>query len=137
VAIEASAPAAAQQGVSVRTAGGDAEPLRVGADRELVARALQPILENAIRHARSSVAVRFERSDGDVLLHVEDDGDGIDGADTEAIFTPGASASGGAGLGLPLARRLARSAGGDVGVRERDNGAPVGAHLVLRLPAVA
>jgi signal transduction histidine kinase len=136
-AIEASASPAAKRGVEVTMASVSPGPLRVGADSELVSRALQPLLENAIRHARASVTVRIDRSDGEVLLHVEDDGDGIVDGDAEAIFAPGATASGGAGLGLPLARRLARSAGGDVTAAPRANGAPGGGHVVLRLPAVA
>jgi nitrogen-specific signal transduction histidine kinase len=56
-----------------------------------------------------------------------DDGGGVAPADAERIFEPGVSGTGGAGLGLPLARRLARAAGGDVLV--------VDGHFELRLPA--
>lgn len=136
-AIEASAATAEQKGLRVTLVGEAAEPLRVGAETELVSRALQPLLENAIRHARTSVTLRVDPIDGDVLLHVEDDGDGIAAADAEGIFTPGATDSGGAGLGLPLARRLARSAGGEVTALPRVNGARGGGHVVLRLPVVA
>jgi signal transduction histidine kinase len=67
-----------------------------------------------------------------VLLHVEDDGDGVDPEDREAIFTPGhTSAPGGAGLGLALSRRLAHSVGGEVGERGNGHG-----HFVLSLPRV-
>jgi signal transduction histidine kinase len=95
-----------------------------------VEQALQPLLANAVRHARVVVTVQLERDDGHVLVHVLDDGEGIDPDEVEHVFAPGNSASGGAGLGLPLARRLARAAGGDV-VAMAGNGG----HLVLRLPA--
>lgn len=108
---------------------GLATPLRVGAEQQLVVQALAPLLDNAIRHARSRVLVRLERDGSDVLVHVEDDGDGITPDQSETVFAPGVSSSGGAGLGLPLARRLARSAGGDVTTS-------TGGDVVLRLPAV-
>jgi signal transduction histidine kinase len=136
VAVEAAAPAAQRHGLKV-TIAEEASPLRVGADSQLVMQALQPLLENAVRHALSIVSVRVESADGYVLLHVQDDGDGIAAADVDSIFAPGASGSGSAGLGLPLARRLARSCGGDVTVEARGNGGHAGGHVVLRLPAVA
>jgi signal transduction histidine kinase len=80
--------------------------------------------------------VRVERSDGQVLVHVVDDGAGIEPDELDRVFTPGASQSGGAGLGLPLARRLARAAGGDV-VAEAGGANGGGGHLVLRLPAAS
>jgi two-component system OmpR family sensor kinase len=129
-ALAASAPAAEGRAVRLTLADDSSEPRRVGAGEDLVSAALQPLIDNAIRHARTRVTVRVERGDGMVLVHVEDDGAGI--GDLEAIFAPGASDSGGAGLGLPLARRLARSAGGDVTALRADGG-----HVVLRLPAVA
>jgi two-component system OmpR family sensor kinase len=92
----------------------DAEPLTVGADEDVVAGALHPLLENAVRHAARDVEVRVRRDDGQVVIAVRDDGAGVGADDAERIFEPGVSAAGGAGLGLPLARRLARAAGGDV-----------------------
>jgi len=86
----------------------------VGADQELVAAALHPIIENARRHARHAVQIELARDGGDVVVSVSNDGDGIASEDAERIFAPGVSGTGGAGLGLALARRLARAAGGDV-----------------------
>jgi len=83
----------------------------VGADQELVAAVLHPILENALRHASSEVRIELAREGSDVVVSVINDGDELPDAD---IFAPGVSGTGGAGLGLPLARRLARAAGGDV-----------------------
>jgi signal transduction histidine kinase len=125
-AAEAIRPTAEQSGVSVALHD-DRPHLRVGADRDLVAQALQPLLDNGIRHARASVTVTLTRSDGDVLFIVADDGPGLD-ASVPDPFEPGTSTAGGAGLGLPLARRLARSCGGDVDT--------VNGHFELRLPAV-
>jgi signal transduction histidine kinase len=63
---------------------------------------------------------------------VRDDGPGLVDIQESDLFRPGTRGAGsaGAGLGLPLARRLARAAGGDVEYRR---GAPT--TFVLRLPA--
>src|SRR4051794_17878327 len=85
-------------------------PLAVGAGEDIVAGALHPLLENALRHAAQRVDIELAREDGEVVIAVSDDGAGIAAGDAERIFEPGVSAAGGAGLGL--ARRLARAAGG-------------------------
>jgi two-component system, OmpR family, sensor kinase len=117
---------ASDRRVVVRSA---AATLNVGAGEDVVAGALHPLLENAVRHAARDVEVSISRTDGSVLIAVDDDGPGIGAADAERIFEPGVSAAGGAGLGLPLARRLARAAGGDViAIPQR------GGRVELRLP---
>jgi two-component system OmpR family sensor kinase len=99
----------------------------VGADADLVSAALQPLVENALRHAASGVRVELTREGPEVVVAVSDDGPGVMLADVERIFAPGYSDAGGAGLGLPLSRRLARAAGGEVVV--------AGSRFELRLPA--
>jgi two-component system OmpR family sensor kinase len=102
----------------------------VAAPLGVVGAAATPLLDNAVRHARSRVQVRVTCDDRRVDVHVEDDGDGIDPARSESIFLAGHStAPDGAGLGLPLARRLAHSVGGEVRARSEDHG-----HFVLSLP---
>lgn len=102
------------------------QPLKVGVDLDFGERVLQPVIENACRYGRSRVSVSVARSDGTVAYLVQDDGPGVAEDEREAIFEPGSrghagSADGtfGAGLGLALARRLARSVAGDV-VATRD-----------------
>ncbi|MGZ4495060.1 MAG: ATP-binding protein, partial [Nocardioides sp.] len=66
-----------------------------------------------------------------VHVLVADDGPGVPEHLRHAIFEPGRTTSpDGAGLGLPLARRLARAAGGDVRLGEGP-----GAVFVVDLPA--
>jgi two-component system, OmpR family, sensor kinase len=108
-----------------------AEPMRVGAGEDVVTGALHPLLENAVRHAAERVEISVARADGEVVIAVRDDGAGIAPGDAERIFEPGVSAAGGAGLGLPLARRLARSAGGDVVAVPQPGG-----RVELRLPSL-
>jgi two-component system, OmpR family, sensor kinase len=87
--------------------------LRVGTSAVLLRRALVPVLENAVRSARrvSLVAAQQDRA---VRIRVADDGPGIEAATAARLFEPGFSTSGSSGLGLSLARRVARSAGGDL-----------------------
>lgn len=97
---------------------------------EIVRRALAPLVDNARRHARSRVWLELSAGHGHVRVAVHDDGPGVDPDLGDRVFEPGVG-GGGAGLGLPLARRLARSCGGDVVAGEGPGGC-----FVLELPAV-
>jgi signal transduction histidine kinase len=123
----------AERGVRLEIGPSD---LEVGADAEVVERLIAPLLDNAGRFARSSVTISAGRAKGRVVVLVQDDGPGIDAGEAEAIFEPGTrgrgvNGHGGAGLGLALARRLARAAGGDVSVAAGEPGAT----FVVDLPA--
>ncbi len=103
---------------------------------DVVRRALAPLVENARRHARVRVHIELSTGHGRVRVAVRDDGPGLDPALGERAFDAGVRGDGqpvdgGAGLGLSLARRLARSCGGDVTL-----GSGPGGCFVLELPAV-
>jgi two-component system, OmpR family, sensor kinase len=142
--------------VHVQSAAGGAG---VAAEPELIERALMPLLENAARFARQRVDVSIAIAANRVIFTVHDDGPGVDPAIRERIFEPGVTHSppapqpsnargslipinsqfdpihlngSGAGLGLPLARRLAHAAGGEIDCLPMDEGE--GATFVLRLP---
>jgi two-component system, OmpR family, sensor kinase len=111
--------------------------LMLGVDADTAARILQPVIENATRLAASTIRLAAVRAAGGVVVHVDDDGPGVREVECERIFEPGVrgtAAEGdghnGAGLGLALARRLARAAGGDIGVRP----APDGGHFTVWFP---
>ncbi|MFC4786450.1 sensor histidine kinase [Nocardioides sp. MAHUQ-72] len=112
--------------------------VRIAAPRDLVVRAVSPVVENAARHARTRVCLEAVVSASSVDLRVRDDGPGVDAAVRDRLFTPGAvGPGGGTGLGLGIARRVARSVGGDVDV-DVDVATPgegsEGAVFVVRLP---
>ena len=115
-----------------------AAPLSLAVDADLAERALQPVLENACRYSRSRIRVSVHQQGRTIVYLVEDDGPGVSGAEVEAIFEPGvrgaagraAQVEAGAGLGLALARRIARAAAGDV--RAEPDG---GGCFMVTLPA--
>jgi signal transduction histidine kinase len=136
-ALDAVRAAAAESGVELEfdLSGGD-PTARAAAEPKLVERMLAPLVENACRHARSRASVRIGRSGAWAEVVVEDDGPGVPAGEELAIFEPGYRGAtpdghGGAGLGLALARRLARSAGGEVSADAN----AAGGRFVVRLPA--
>lgn len=103
-------------------------------------RALQILVNligNAIRHSPDGgmVWVRAEREQGRALIVVADQGHGIDPADHERVFEKfvriDPADAGGSGLGLYIARRLARAMGGDILL---DSGLGQGARFTFVLP---
>ncbi len=66
----------------------------VGADQSLVTAALQPLVENAVRHAKRDVRVELHRAGAEVVIAVTDDGPGVAPEDAERIFAPGYSETG-------------------------------------------
>jgi signal transduction histidine kinase len=89
------------------------------------------LLDNARRHAVSSVDVRIASSSRDVLVVVSDDGPGIPLGSEERVFERFVSMDGcgGAGLGLAIARGLAIKHGGSLSYTAH--------RFVLALPALA
>jgi len=133
-AAEAGESQARQRGIALEVA----RPIprrRLAADAGFVAQALRPLIDNAIRHARSRVVIGAEDGGLVVTVTIEDDGEGMAEDDLDRIFESGVQTSGGsgAGLGLALSRRLAQSIGGTV----RAAPAARGARLVVELPAVS
>ena len=69
-----------------------------------------------------------------MVVTVTDDGPGVDASLRDSLFEPGATTTGSAGLGLALARRIARNAGGDVTSRVAARARP---DSEISLPATA
>jgi len=124
--------AAAQRLLGADVRADAAGPAVVVGDPEALARVLTNLADNARRLAgRVRLAARAEP--GQVVVEVTDDGPGVPPADRERIFERFVRQDGGggrAGLGLPIARAVARAHGGDLTCAD----SPAGARFVLRLP---
>jgi signal transduction histidine kinase len=138
-AAESCAGVARTKGVEIEVS--SREPLRrVATDSDLVERILVPVIENACRYGRSRVTITCAGRDGTVTYTVGDDGPGVTEHESERIFEPGMRGSAGrngdgvegAGLGLALARRLARAARGEVEAQPDERGG----RFTIVLPSV-
>ncbi|MGI8523339.1 MAG: sensor histidine kinase [Nocardioides sp.] len=80
--------------------------------------AVRPLLENAREHGGGEPTVSARAVGATVVVSILDNGPGVPAEDVERVFKPGHSSRAGdgpgAGLGLPLARRMARAVGADV-----------------------
>jgi two-component system sensor histidine kinase RstB len=99
------------------------------ADERLFRRALQNLIGNGLRHARSRLRIRVARRGDRIEAAIEDDGAGVPVEHRERIFEPFARlddsrsrSSGGQGLGLAIARRIAEAHGGAISVEEAVGG---------------
>ncbi|GAA3536595.1 HAMP domain-containing sensor histidine kinase [Nonomuraea rosea] len=108
----------------------------VTGDRLRLARLVTNLLDNAERHAENTVTVTV-RGNGEAVLEVLDDGAGVAPEQREVVFRRftrlDASRNrdaGGTGLGLPIAREIARTHGGTLTIEDSDTGA----RFVLRMP---
>jgi len=120
--------------------------LPVLAAPEAILRVLGNLLDNAVKWSAADDDIRVEayETDGKVVVAVEDAGPGVPDGDRERIFEwftqvdSGATRPrGGIGLGLHVARQLARAQGGELLLAtEPDSGAP-GARFELHLPLAA
>ena len=110
-----------------------------GVSAAVAERILAPLLDNARRYAAQSIVVECVHRAGGIEVSVSDDGPGVPPELGAAVFEAGRRADpadrhDGAGLGLALARRLARAAGGDLVLA--DTPGPLGgARFVVSLPA--
>ncbi|RKS74297.1 signal transduction histidine kinase [Actinomadura pelletieri DSM 43383] len=109
-------------------------PALVRGEETRLARVVRNLLDNAARHARSTVHATVRRDADTVVLTVTDDGAGVPPADRERIFDrfvrlddARTRADGGAGLGLAIVRELVTALGGTVRVTD-------GSTFTVRLP---
>ncbi|HZU18004.1 MAG TPA: ATP-binding protein [Candidatus Dormibacteraeota bacterium] len=101
--------------------------LELEADRVQAVRVLRALIVNALRFSPSAAPVEVvaRPEPGRVRIEVLDRGPGIPADDRERAFEPFTRLdhrAGGPGLGLFLARGLARAMGGEVGILDRDGG---------------
>ncbi|MBZ0106868.1 MAG: HAMP domain-containing protein, partial [Sulfuricella denitrificans] len=98
-------------------------------DAELLHRALENVVRNALRHAPEGGQVVLEIHPGanEVRLAILDRGPGVPENDLNGIFQPfyrgdGSQNTDGHGLGLAIARRVAESFGGSIRAANREGG---------------
>ena len=114
----------------------------VDADADRLHRLVSNLVRNAVQAGAGSVRVRLRPpgllgpGDGTVALEVADDGPGVPPEERSRVFErlvrlDASRAAGGSGLGLPIARGLARAHGGDLVCAEPDG---PGALFRLTLP---
>jgi two-component system, OmpR family, sensor kinase len=112
--LERVAPFAPHLRFELRLCDPPAAPLDV--DGESLREALSNLLDNARRHAAHLVTVEVGVTHGTARIVVADDGAGVPEDNRERVFERFASLDdkGGSGLGLPIARGVARAHGGDL-----------------------
>jgi len=118
--------------------------LTLKGDAELMRRALENIVRNAIHHtpAGGQVFVKFARetTQHDFEIRIEDQGPGVPDPALESIFEPfvriqdvatNTAVPAGFGLGLAIARRAIQAHGGTIRAKNRE---PHGLEVEIRLP---
>lgn len=114
-------------------------PTSVVADPSRVQQILTNLLDNATKHARGEVLVEVASENGDGVLRVSDQGEGIPLEDVERIFNrfyrvDRSRSIPGAGLGLAIAKHLVALHDGTIRAFNRRGG---GAVFEVRLPATS
>ena len=112
--------------------------LPVTAKPQALRRCLANLIDNACRYGGGAVDVTLADGAEAVEVRIEDRGPGIPAEERERVFEPyvrleasRARHTGGAGLGLAIARAIARAHGGDVRLEAREGG---GTSAILTLP---
>lgn len=121
---------AQQRGINLHCA--EAEPAPLRCDPRKVKQILINLVQNALdaSPARTTVAFSTETHSGEIVVRVADEGSGLESGLN--VFDAGVtSKTGGAGLGLTIARALARQHGGELVLTGQADG---GALATLTLP---
>ncbi len=112
----------------------------VSGDRLQLVRLLTNLLDNAERHAMSTVTISVRRDVHHAVLEVVDDGEGIAPEQREIVFQRFTRLAAGrekdkqgTGLGLAIARDIAEQHGGSLTIED----SPKGTRFVLRAPLLA
>ncbi len=110
-------------------------PITAFIDRTLWMRALENLLRNALQHVPAQdgqVTVQMEKTGTSLLIHVDDNGPGVDPDHGESIYDPAFSMrKGGTGVGLHLVKTVIRAHNGTVSHQQSKLG---GARFTLSLP---
>jgi signal transduction histidine kinase len=125
--LESFSELASRQGISLQGSS-EANVDPVSMDTQRIGRVLNNLIGNALRHtpAGGRVEVRARRANGGVEVTVCDSGEGIRAEDLPKIFESfyrgeksRSRATGGAGLGLAIARGIVQAHGGEIRVESQ------------------
>jgi signal transduction histidine kinase len=123
-------------GATVRLHGKVGGPRRVRP--QALRRCLANLMDNARRYGGNEIDVNIIDAPAVLTIRIEDHGPGIPAAERERVFEPyvrleqsRARHTGGTGLGMAIARAIARAHGGDVTLVDRDGG---GLRVEVSLP---
>ncbi len=104
-----------------------------------IRRALRNLIDNAVRYGKCA-RLSLHKDADNIYIITEDDGPGMDESSFEEVFAPFVrlessrnADTGGAGLGLAIARTIARSHGGDITLH---NGKTGGLRAVFHVPDI-
>ncbi len=105
----------------------------VAGNRTYLEAALDNIIKNAIEAAGSSVIISVKKERGNVIIDIEDDGDGIEEGLRDKVFEPFfTTKKTGTGLGLAISNRIIGSFGGTIMLDKSSTG---GTRFSVILPA--
>ncbi|MBS0410311.1 MAG: HAMP domain-containing histidine kinase [Proteobacteria bacterium] len=137
--IEVAADDAAALGVDVPVTGED-RPIIVDGDPSALTRLFGNIVDNALKYGQGAEARVFQADDHGIV-EVVDTGPGLSPSDMERVFEPffrsdpaRTLTDDGVGLGLAVARSIARAHGGDIVMRPNS---PTGLIVRVSLPLAA
>lgn len=108
---------AAEEGARYDQCSVEGTPVTASADPRLLRHLIRNLLDNAAHHGAPPLRVEVRRDAGHAILDVMDAGTGIPEAERERVFVPFYRLPGeakGSGLGLSIARQIAKLHGGDV-----------------------
>ena len=122
---------AARLGASLDAVDPRSAPFEVAGSPRLLRRLIRNLIENALKHGAPPVEIAVAAEGATLLVTVRDHGPGIPEAMRERVFEPffrpaGRSEDAGSwGLGLALARQIARRHGGEVKCGQSDGGGAI------------
>jgi signal transduction histidine kinase len=118
----------------------DVQPVRVHGDQLRLSQLVRNLVENAALAAHSAVRLSTTQRDGQAILTIEDDGDGIPAEDRLRVFerfvrldASRARSSGGSGLGLSIVQEIVKAHNGTVTLAAAATGGTT-ATVTLPLP---
>jgi len=110
----------------------DERPIRYACVSELLSRAIDNLISNAIRYAESDITLSCHQKADHIEIRVTDDGAGIDPGLLPHIFERFTKGAGGNhGIGLSIVKTIVEQRGGAIAAENRVEG---GAAFIISLP---